>query len=149
MKIIIPVWSDTIFFLSVFKRGEVGSYGRMCLFLHKNCFPQPTSDLDAYTDTRERALTRTLCCDSAHSCIACRIKAIRTSHCFLSISLSLWHTSTSSPRAHTHTFTCRRAKTLKRSLKRMQALYQIALSNMSSAKFGARVWIQARKKAQQ
>ena len=43
------------------------------------------------TRTHSRTHTCTLCCDTAHSCIACRIKAIRTSHCILSLS-SLSHT---------------------------------------------------------
>uniref|UniRef100_A0A8C5HEA7 Adhesion G protein-coupled receptor B3 n=1 Tax=Gouania willdenowi TaxID=441366 RepID=A0A8C5HEA7_GOUWI len=47
--------------------------------------------------TQFKAHACTLRCDTAHSCIACRIKAIRTSHCILlSLSLHL-------PLAHTQT----------------------------------------------
>lgn len=118
---------------------EVGR--RKCIYSLKNCNLQPTlgflTPTLTYTRARanrgyagfeKRAHACTFCCDTAHSCIACRIKAIRTSHCIFSLSPS-----------HGPAF-MQHSRTRQHTLKPTQilALYQITLSNMPSSEFESR-----------
>lgn len=66
-----------------------------------------------FRDTHSRTHVRALCCDTAHSCIACRIKAIRTLQCILSLALS---PSLFRSLAHGHSWAC--ASTLRHMLAR-------------------------------